>query len=51
MSETRRQRRLREFADHLEKTFGPNIGSKQLRANNRRVEERKREQFRRNKGE
>lgn len=50
MSETRRQRRLKKFADYLEKTFGPNIDSKQLRAMNRRVEKRKREQFR-NRGE
>lgn len=47
MSETRRQRRRRQFADHLEDVFGTNIDSKELRAINRRIEKQKRAQFRR----
>lgn len=46
MSETRAQKRRRLFAEHLEKTFGPNPDTKQLLAQNRRIERRKRAQYR-----
>lgn len=44
MAMTRNQRRRAEFADRLEKTFGPNQDSKELRTQNGKVEQKKRRQ-------
>lgn len=47
MSMTRKQKKAERFAKQCDEWFGPNEASRRWRADNRRVEKRKRKQFRR----
>jgi hypothetical protein len=47
MSTTRKQKEKERFAKLIESYVGPNQSSDKMRADNRKTEKRKREQFRR----